>query len=331
MQNKYLFELGGENTELGKYEALNLLSSNNYEPILNDDFGKIIHLSTKRVIEKGIIFRLAMTKRISKVILHSKKNNILDIIKKIDEIDIGNNTFRIRQMTKSKLNEREIAILLGEKINDKNRINLEKPQVTILFYKCNEFFITLNYHDEITAYKKCLKHHISLRPYFSPISIHPRIARAMINLSNCNENDILLDPFCGTGGILIEGADMKLKVVGIDLKEKMIEYSKGNLNHYGLNGTVIKADFEKLKEMKFESIVCDPPYGIASTTGGEKISSMMERFIRIIDNKMIKGQRLVIALNDTKLLKKEKLKIIHHFKWYIHKSLTRNILVLEKN
>ena len=55
MQNKYLFELGGENTELGKYEALNLLSSNNYEPILNDDFGKIIHLSTKRVIEKGII------------------------------------------------------------------------------------------------------------------------------------------------------------------------------------------------------------------------------------------------------------------------------------
>ena len=57
----------------------------------------------------------------------------------------------------------------------------------------------------------------------------------------------------------------------------------------------------------------------------------MERFIQIIENKMIKGQRLVIALNDTELLKKEKLKIIHHFKWYIHKSLTRNILVLEKN
>ena len=88
MQNKYLFELGGENTELGKYEALNLLSSNNYEPILNDDFGKIIHISTKKIIEKGIIFRLAMTKRISKVILHSKKNNVVDIIKKIVNEDL---------------------------------------------------------------------------------------------------------------------------------------------------------------------------------------------------------------------------------------------------
>ena len=111
----------------------------------------------------------------------------------------------------------------------------------------------------------------------------------------------------------------------------MAEYSKGNLKHYGLKGSVIEADFEKLKKMKFGSIVCDPPYGIASTTGGEKISNMMERFSRIIEDKMIKGQRLVIALSDTELLKKEKFKIIHHFKWYIHKSLTRNILVLDKN
>ena len=331
MQNKYLFELGGENTELGKYEALDLLSSNNYQPILKKDFGNIIYVSTRKKIKKRIISRLAMTKRISSIILQSKRKNISNIIKRSEKIDIGNSTFRIRQMAKSNLKEKEIAILIGEKVTDKNKINLEDPQVTILFYHGNEFFITLNYHDEITAYKKCLKHHINLRPYFSPISIHPRIARAMINLSNCNENDILLDPFCGTGGILIEGADMNLNVVGIDLKRKMIEYSRGNLEHYGLKGKVIEADFKKLKDMKFKSVVCDPPYGIASTTGGEKISNLIERFIRTIESKMVKGQRLVIALNDAKLLKKDKLKIIYHFKWYIHKSLTRNILVIEKN
>ena len=43
--------------------------------------------------------------------------------------------------------------------------------------------------------QKCLEHHISNRPYFSPISIHPRIARAMINLSNCDKNETVIDPF----------------------------------------------------------------------------------------------------------------------------------------
>ena len=106
MQQKYLFELGGENTELGKYEALDLLSSNNYEPRLNDDFGKIISISTTKIIDKKIISRLAMTKRVSKIILNSKKKNIIDVLEDIDEIDIGNNTFKIIQMVKSNLKEK---------------------------------------------------------------------------------------------------------------------------------------------------------------------------------------------------------------------------------
>ena len=331
MQNEYLFELGGENTELAKYEALNLLKLSNYEPALKSDFGKIVCICTNRNLKENIKSRLGMTKRISKVLFHSKDKNIYEVIENIDYIDIGKNSFRIRQMVKSELKEKEIAILIGDKINHKNEINLDNPKVTIFFYSGRETFITLNNNDEKTAYKKCLKHHISLRPYFSPISINPRFARAMINMSNCKENEILLDPFCGTGGILIEAADMGLNVVGIDLKEKMVEYSEGNLKHYGLKGRVVRADFEKLENMKFKSIVCDPPYGIASTTGGEKISNLMNRFLRIAKNKMDKGQRLVIALNDTSLLKEGKLKIVHQFKCYIHKSLTRNILVLEKN
>ena len=65
--------------------------------MLNDDFGKIIHVSTKKIIEKEIISRISMTKRISKVILHSKRNNIVDIIKKMDGINIGNSTFKTQK------------------------------------------------------------------------------------------------------------------------------------------------------------------------------------------------------------------------------------------
>ena len=331
MKEKYLFELGGENTELGKYEALELLKYNNYEPKIEKDYGKVITISSSKLLTNKIISRLSMTKRLSKIIFHSDKKKVNHIIDDLNPIDIGQKSFAIRQIGRSNLDEKKIAVKIGKKVSDINKISLDNPEVTILFYHNKDFFISLKLDYQNTAYKRCLKHHISQRPYFSPIGIHPRIARAMVNLSNCKENETLVDPFCGTGGILIEAADMNLNVIGIDLKEKMVEYSTGNLKHFGFKGKIIESDFEKINDIKFNSIVCDPPYGIASTSGGEKISSLIKRYIQSIENKMTKGQRLVIALNDVELLKEKKMKIIHHFKWYIHKSLTRNILVLEKN
>jgi tRNA (guanine10-N2)-dimethyltransferase len=61
----------------------------------------------------------------------------------------------------------------------------------------------------------------------------PKLAQIMINLAApANNNEIngrLLDPFCGTGVILQEGALMGYSVYGTDLADKMIDYSKANL------------------------------------------------------------------------------------------------------
>ena len=331
MREKYLLELGGENTNLGKYEVLELFKFKKYSPELEKDYGKIIIISTSKTIEKNIVRRLSMTKRISNIIFTSKKNNIDLILNDLKKIDIGNKSFAIRQIGQNDLNSEKTAILIGEKISKENKTELNNPDVTILFCLKNKFFISLRHNKWDTGYKRCLKHHISHRPYFSPISIHPRIARAMVNLSNCDVNKTLIDPFCGTGGILIEGADMGLEVIGIDLKEKMIEYSKGNLKHYGFEGNLINSDFEEITNQSFSSIVCDPPYGIASTTGGENIEELMKRSLDVFQKKLSKGQRLVIAVSNPDIIKHQNLKLLHKFEWYIHKSLTRNILVLERN
>ena len=42
MKEKYLLELGGENTDLGKYEALELLKFKKYSPYLENDYENII-------------------------------------------------------------------------------------------------------------------------------------------------------------------------------------------------------------------------------------------------------------------------------------------------
>ena len=331
MKEKYLLELGGENTDLGKYEALELLKFQKYSPFLEKDYESIIVISTSKKIEKHIIARLSMTKRISCIVFTSDKENIKDILTDLEEINIDDLNFAIRQIGGEKLESEKTAILIGEKISTKNDTNLDTPQVTVLFYQNKEFFISLKYAEIDTGYKRCLNHHISNRPYFSPIGIHPRIARAMINLSNCANDKTIIDPFCGTGGILIEAADMGLKVTGIDLKEKMIEFSKGNLKHYGFKGNLINSDFKEITNVELGSIVCDPPYGIASTSGGENIKELMERSLDIFQKCMENKQRLVLAVSDSKMIIHENLTQIYKFEWYIHKSLTRNIIVLEKN
>jgi len=330
MREKYLLELGGENIELGKYEALELFKFKKYSPKLEKGYGKIIIISTSKKIEKTIINRLSMTKRISNIIFASSKNNVQYILNDLEKINIGDKSFAIRQIGQNDLNSEKTAILIGEKISKKNKTELDNPQITVLFYQNNGFFISLCNKNWDTGYKKCLRHHISHRPYFSPIGIHPRIARAMVNLSNCDGKKPLIDPFCGTGGIMIEAADMGLDITGIDLKEKMVEYSKGNLKHYGFEGNLINSDFEEINNQDFSSIVCDPPYGIASTSGGENIEELMKRSLDVFQRKLNKGQRLVIAVSNPDIIKHPNLKLLYKFEWYIHKSLTRNIIVLEK-
>lgn len=331
MREKYLLELGGENTNLGKHEALELLKFKKYNPKIEFDHGKIIIISTSNEIEEEIMNRLSMTRRISKIIFTSKKNNLQMALEDLEKINIGKNSFAIRQIGTQNLNDKKTSISIGEKISSENKTDLRNPQVTVLLYKVKRIFISLNYKAWETGYKRCLEHHISNRPYFSPISIHPRIARAMVNLSNCNGKEPLIDPFCGTGGILIEGADMGIEVTGIDLKEKMIEFTRGNLKHYGFKAKLITSDFREISNQNFSSIVCDPPYGIASTTGGENINDLMKRCLELFQKNMRKKQRLVIAVSNPNIVKNPNLKLLRKFEWYIHKSLTRNIIVLEKN
>jgi len=62
----------------------------------------------------------------------------------------------------------------------------------------------------------------------------PKLAQTMINLAGIEniktKSSVILDPFCGTGVILQEAALLGYSVYGTDLSEKMIRYSRDNLN-----------------------------------------------------------------------------------------------------
>jgi tRNA (guanine10-N2)-dimethyltransferase len=61
----------------------------------------------------------------------------------------------------------------------------------------------------------------------------PKLAQIIINLATGDADPtsggVVLDPFCGTGVVLIEASLMGFDVYGTDLEPRMVEYSKANL------------------------------------------------------------------------------------------------------
>ena len=108
--------------------------------------------------------------------------------------------------------------------------------------------------------------HATRRPFFRPISLDPRLARSMVNLTGWSSRRVL-DPMCGTGGLLLEGALTGRHMIGRDLDPTMVQGSKQNLEwlraqHVSLSDcTIDQGDVNALGTLRVDSVVMDPPYG----------------------------------------------------------------------
>jgi len=63
----------------------------------------------------------------------------------------------------------------------------------------------------------------------SEISLSPRLARLLVNLSGLSSGQVLLDPFCGSGTILAEGLSKSLVCVGVDSSPNRVRDARKNL------------------------------------------------------------------------------------------------------
>ena len=70
------------------------------------------------------------------------------------------------------------------------------------------------------------------KPFFQPGSMDPLFARAIANIAGAGSGKTIVDPMCGTGGLLVEGGLVGSRVVGIDAQAKMAEGARTNLAHY---------------------------------------------------------------------------------------------------
>lgn len=82
-----------------------------------------------------------------------------------------------------------------------------------------------------------LKERGTMKPVpHSEISLSPRLAKLLVNLTGLKEGQTLLDPFCGSGTILAEAMLQHLHAVGIDSKRQLVEEARENLQWLSTGG-----------------------------------------------------------------------------------------------
>ncbi len=204
-------------------------------------------------------------------------------------------------------------------------------------YKLEENRLTLNTKKDLTRLAQTKKiyennkliHETSFkdrvpekRPAKHPATIQPKLARTLINLTGIKENQTLLDPFCGTGSILIEASLLKLKPIGVDIDKNMIERAKTNLKYFKQKAKLIQADATKIK-IKADAIATDPPFGRSTTVQ----KNLYKDFLN--NAKTILKKDGIMVITFPKKIKITNYKVIKIIPSRINRSLTRYIYILK--
>jgi len=167
------------------------------------------------------------------------------------------------------------------------------------------------------------------RPFFHPGVMMPRMVRALLNISCTREGETLLDPFCGTGGMIMEAQMLGIRAVGSDIDPFMVRGSRLNLE----KGDILLADVRNLPfpSASFDTVVTDLPYGQSSSIRAESLDSLYRNALEEITRVLKPRRRAVLVTHrDIRDLASNFLEVAGCYSQRVHKSLTRHILVLEK-
>lgn len=99
------------------------------------------------------------------------------------------------------------------------------------------------------------------------LAISPRLAKILINLSQTKKGELLLDPFCGVGGIIQEALLKGINCLGVDKDREAIIGAKHNLSwltdNYKINArySLLNADSRNLPRARVDGVATEPALG----------------------------------------------------------------------
>ncbi|MDR1404217.1 MAG: methyltransferase domain-containing protein [Candidatus Methanoplasma sp.] len=275
MDPVFFFELSGESKYMPDAEARRCIEAECIRHRIIGSGPGYVTASFPKEFLGSIADRIALTHSIG---LYLGSYNPSDT-GNFSDVRLPAGTFAIRAkrfegMMKD-VNSQKLISDVGSIFSKNNDVDLKDPDIIVRMHMSDRVHLFI---EERAIDRNVMeKRKVSERPFFSPISLHPKYARTLINLTGAKRGDTILDPFCGTGGLVIEAAEMGMKTIASDFDEEMVLGCRENMDFYGLDLCDYETiDIKDIPERfsDIDIVVTDPPYGRSTKTGGENAADI---------------------------------------------------------
>lgn len=320
MPDSFFVELVQDIPLASEYEINTISSASGYEVESSNSRFSVVHGGWEQ-------FRhAAFVRRVSRIVARSAAIDDL----RADALPEG--TFYVRFLDFDGCHDASLESRIGDMLGGKGRISFKNPDFIVRAYHADDWYIAIEVFSG--NMKEFQGRRAPMRPFFSPISIHPRHARFMVNATRTSPGETILDPFCGTGGILIEAGLTGRKVVGNDWSLQMSTGARLNLKYFGIRDYhVSNEDFLKMElDQEVAAIATDLPYGRNSRLSQRDIRDLYGKSFRKFHDILQPGGKCVIVISDESVLgmAEEFFSIEKVFPYRVHRSLTRYFVVLTR-
>jgi len=168
-----------------------------------------------------------------------------------------------------------------------------------------------------------------LKPFFHPGVLMPRMARSLVNLTQVRAGEILLDPFAGTCGILIEACLIEVNGVGIEVQPRLVKGALCNLQ--GLDCGLLLGDAKRLplKDASIDAAVLDTPYGRSAKIMAASKELLLKESLGELFRVIRPGRRMAIVADRSieEMIEEVGFVLLQKHTDRVHRSLTRQIFI----
>ena len=127
-----------------------------------------------------------------------------------------------------------------------------------------------------------------------PAASHPTVAAALARLAGSGPDDIVWDPFVGSGAELVERARLGpyRSLHGSDLEPRALEAARENLAAAGVPATLEAGDALTLAPRGVTLVLTNPPMGRRASRSSKLVEDL-DRFVAHVASILVPGGRLV--------------------------------------
>ncbi len=216
------------------------------------------------------------------------------------------------------------------------RVDLEHPERRV--YATREDDGRWRVAEEISAVDRqaFARRRMPMLPFRRPVSLPPKLGRVAVNLAAVRPGDRVVDPFVGTGALLLEAALIGAHVSGVDRDPEMVKGAVRNFTHLALEfdrltvGDAAEAT-GRADGAAFDAVVTDPPYGRSSGSGGEPPTELVQRVLPRWAALVRPGGRVVVVLPGGPDPLERPWRMTVRVADRVHRSLTREFRVYERD